>query len=836
MSALSIPELLAPAGERDAAYAAYEYGADAVYLGLARFSARADAVNFSLSELADLVGFAHSLSPSRRVYVTLNTLLLERELPEVIDVLMALREMGVDALIVQDLAVVRLVREHVPALRLHASTQMAIHSRDGLTAIRPLGVRRAVLARELTLAEIRQMAAVAGIETEVFVHGALCYGYSGLCLLSSHVCGRSGNRGRCAYLCRKPFRCRSAAPSKAGAAAKAGGLLFSMKDLAVRDIVKELAGAGVSALKIEGRMKTPRYVAATTCLYRRLLDGGLSRDEQLQIEGDIATIFSRPRTRFFSRGRNAGTVVSTSQIGHLGCPIGRVERIVRTPAQPDCLRFRVSNRELERHDGLQVAVSGRARAYGFAASELWHVVSEGRTREFSAPVGTLVDVALPGEHPSIDPGTQVYCSSSMAVKRRYGWSCPKPGAMAQRLPLRVDVAADSDRLVVSASTQRPGAEAPVTARVTLDGPFPVARTAGQLNTALNSGFSRLGDTAYKLDALTATGDLGRFVPISRINAVRRETVSRLNEKLDAERRCEAARVVAGLKTDGTRPAPATELTWHVKVDRIAYAEDVLSVACPDELILDISRDPRDAIESFLTSRGDATAPALRLALPTVVRAWERDQILARISALLACGCRCWQVAGFAGLGLLREASGGRGTAGSLDVTADWPLYVSNHVAAKQLVDVGFRGVALSPEAGLNDLRDLFASLCCPAELIVYQDTPLCVSEVCQGSARDTCEHDCDACPDSGSELVLSSDATPDLLALQDKGRTIVLSAQPMSFSGRLSELTAIGASCLRVDFIWRRYSSAEVRDVWARLRADRPVDNTHTANLDRGLE
>ena len=208
----SKPELMAPAGSVDAGYAALHYGADSIYLGLKQFSARADAANFTPEELDEITAYAHSLAPRRKIFVTLNTLVLQDELPGLIEQLGTLADIGVDAVIIQDLGVFRLAKKNFPALRLHGSTQMAVHNRAGVEALKELGFARATLARELTIEEIREIVeTVPGIETETFIHGALCYSYSGLCLFSSHRLGRSGNRGRCAYLCRDAFSLQGSA-------------------------------------------------------------------------------------------------------------------------------------------------------------------------------------------------------------------------------------------------------------------------------------------------------------------------------------------------------------------------------------------------------------------------------------------------------------------------------------------------------------------------------------------------------------------------------------------------------------------------------------------------
>ena len=248
------PELLAPAGGPDAGYAALQYGADAVYLGLKAFSARAEADNFDFVALDEFTTYAHSLPRPRRVYAAVNTLVQEREFPALRAALGRLAAARVDAAIVQDLGVARVLLADFPEIRLHVSTQMAVHDVETARFFARLGARRVTLARELTLPEIREIAAIPGLEAEFFLHGALCYSYSGLCLFSSHLMGRSANRGRCAYPCRDFF-------AVDGDPARAGHL-FSMKDLALWRELPQLFATGVASLKIEGRKKSPLYVAA----------------------------------------------------------------------------------------------------------------------------------------------------------------------------------------------------------------------------------------------------------------------------------------------------------------------------------------------------------------------------------------------------------------------------------------------------------------------------------------------------------------------------------------------------------------------------------------------
>ncbi len=239
-------------------YAAVAAGADAVYLGGKRFGARAFAKNFEIDELALAVRYCHLHGV--KLYVTLNTLIEDIELDDAVKYAAELYRIGVDALIVCDLGVIAAIRRHVPNLELHASTQMSINNTYGVKAVAEMGLSRAVVARELSLREIRSVVDSSPLEIEVFLHGALCVCHSGQCLFSSMVGGRSGNRGECAQPCRLPFN--------------GGKYPLSLKDLSLADHIPELIESGVASLKIEGRMKSPDYVYTVVSVYRRLLDEG----------------------------------------------------------------------------------------------------------------------------------------------------------------------------------------------------------------------------------------------------------------------------------------------------------------------------------------------------------------------------------------------------------------------------------------------------------------------------------------------------------------------------------------------------------------------------------
>lgn len=257
-------ELLAPAGSMESITAAVQNGADAVYFGYGDFNARRNAKNFSEEEAAAAVSYCHLRGC--KVHLTLNTLLTDRELPGAAEVAAHASRIGVDAVIVQDLGVLRMLRQTVPDLPLHGSTQMTVHSLDGVKQCADLGISRVVLSRELNRDQIAYICQNSPIEIEVFGHGALCMCYSGQCYFSSVIGGRSGNRGLCAQPCRLKY----------GWNGRADEYPLSLKDMSLVSHLKELQDMGVACLKLEGRMKRPEYVAVVTGVYARALKEGRS--------------------------------------------------------------------------------------------------------------------------------------------------------------------------------------------------------------------------------------------------------------------------------------------------------------------------------------------------------------------------------------------------------------------------------------------------------------------------------------------------------------------------------------------------------------------------------
>src|SRR4051812_4816745 len=351
---LDKPELLAPAGDEDSLKAAVAAGADAVYFGLrGGFNARARADNFAAPDLPPIYDFLHS--KGGQGFVTLNTLVFDRELPVAEQALADIARAGADAIIVQDLGAARLARKICPELALHASTQMTVSSAEAGRIARELGVTRVVLPRELSVEEIARFAAGTDLELESFVHGALCVSWSGQCLTSEALQHRSANRGQCAQSCRLPYDLVVDGRVETARQDEQLKYLLSPRDLAAYDLLPQLLAAGVSCFKIEGRMKGPEYVANVVDKYRRALDAAREmkaypldeRDEE-----ELRYSFSRSFSHGFLGGSDHQQLVHGLYPGHRGVLVGRVEEVhararhVLVRAETDAPQLKAGDRML----------------------------------------------------------------------------------------------------------------------------------------------------------------------------------------------------------------------------------------------------------------------------------------------------------------------------------------------------------------------------------------------------------------------------------------------------------------------------------------------------------
>lgn len=312
-------ELLSPAGDFETLKMAINAHADAVYLSGKNYGARKFAKNFSNEELVDAVKYAHLYGV--KIYVTINTIIYESEITDFLNYVLFLHEIGVDAVIMQDIGMIKLVREMLPNLEIHASTQCHVHNNEGLELLKSIGIKRAVLARELSIGEIEKLEC--DIEKEVFIHGALCLSYSGQCYFSKFHGGRSGNRGECAGVCRLPYQLLE----NNNIVKTEGNYLLSMRDLCTIDLIKDLIKIGVTSLKIEGRMKSPAYVYYVTKVYRTIIDNYYQNKETLIDEttiNNLKVLFNREFTKGYLNNEYGSMVMNIKMPNHQGIHLGEV--------------------------------------------------------------------------------------------------------------------------------------------------------------------------------------------------------------------------------------------------------------------------------------------------------------------------------------------------------------------------------------------------------------------------------------------------------------------------------------------------------------------------------
>lgn len=727
-------ELLAPAGSLEAGYAALHYGADAVYLGLTKFSARAGAENFTPEELDEFTAYAHTLG--RKVFVALNTVLTEAEARELPEIFAVLRRTRVDALIVQDLGVFYLAKKMLPGVELHASTQMAVHNAEGAKFLQRLGFKRVVLARELSLREIQAVAEAApDLDLEVFVHGALCYSYSGQCLFSALEYGKSANRGRCVYPCRAEFAVeeendnRGAREDRYGLAGGCGGLrshLFSMKDLALEEAVLKIPAL---SLKIEGRKKSPLYVAAVTNYYRHILDG---RKKDLKEAEDIRQIFSRPWCRFHFNGKDKN-VVDAHFVGHRGLLIGKVERVGRNR-----LGFKTSH-AVARYDGVQIDAAGDEKPFGFGVKALF---VNGKPA-IEAAAGQYVELELPEEHPYLAVDAPVYLASSSAVKGKYAYQKPKPGAYRNRaeLAVRVEIGADEVRAVcygadgcagtaehiaddcagtaerIADGSAGTNAERFAGVAAVRRGDFPPAKDTAKVEAAVREAFAKTGGTAFTVAALDIANSEARFVPVSVLNELRRgllDKAAAAAKMAEEEAAVQMAESRQAVKTGGVEAVNECE---NIEPD----AGGNCLATCATERQVKKLRLFRIGLETAETDWQACDMAETWFVLPQICR--NTGRLAAVVQSLYDAGARKFVAENYYAFEMLRQYEGVQIGAGSF-------IYVMNHYATAALRDIGAAWATLALESPAENMAETAAKALVPTVQAVFAYPPLFTSAVC----------------------------------------------------------------------------------------------------------
>ena len=684
-------ELLAPAGTEEALVAAVENGADAVYLGGALFSARAAAGNFTKERLPLAVDYVHHRGA--KIYVTVNTLVKDGEMRELADWLGFLEVCGVDGVIIQDLGVLGVLREHFPRLEVHASTQMTVNNEPGIRFLSSRGVSRVVLARENTLQDIRVLAET-GMELEVFIHGALCVCYSGQCLMSSMIGGRSGNRGRCAQPCRMTYdlvndRGESLARDE-------GKHLLSPKDLNAFPLIGDLLDAGAVSLKIEGRMKRPEYVATVVRNYREAIDcwlDGRPETDRQEADRQLSQIFSREFTTGFFLPEPVGERMSARRPNNRGILLGRIEESTGQG-------FKVQlQTPLFRGDGLEIWVSKGGRK----ALTVDRMLLDGQAVE-KASIGDQVEVffsgrTFPGDRifkthdaPLIGQARSSY--EEISLERQILVDIVLRGHQGEPLEMQIR---DGDGHVVQTQTTQVLEEArnrPLTREVALSK-------------------MRLGGSGYVLRDFRFEVDEGLMIPMSVLNGLRREAVEELDRLWGAVQRSSAPVVLRDVPPNG----PAGHLRLSVEVDTPQDARIALEEGA-DRVYIHLHPLRGNRWDGESVVHGDNQE--VFYIIPRIVRRQDTAGVMEEIrSASPGADGFCAGTVG--GLQMALDAGA------HLQVAGDWSLNVLNSRSARLLSGLGLSTVCLSPELTLQEVEAMGGAR---LEMVVGGNLPLMVTEAC----------------------------------------------------------------------------------------------------------
>lgn len=686
MAHRSIPELLAPAGSLDAVRAAVANGADAVYLGAARFNARDEGAQLTMDELGEACRIAHERG--RRIYLTLNVLIKPNEL---VDALMFLGEavdLGIDAAIVQDLGLVRLIQQIYPELEIHGSTQMTVHDASGAEVMKELGVERVVLARENTLDDIRAIrAAVPDLGLETFIHGALCISYSGQCFMSGMISERSANRGSCAQSCRKDYVLTNIETREE----LDRGYLISTKDLGAYDHLAAIADAGIVCLKVEGRKKKPEYVATVTKSYREFLDRVEQGDDTPPREEEVqplVQIFSRGFTGGMYGGRDGRGYVTRTQPDNKGIALGEVlgqergELIVEV-SQP-----------VQIGDGLgfEAPDSVGGPTMGFSVTVVRTIASRGTIKQaletrIRVPAGWRV--IRTSEAKLLEKARATYAALPTEIRAR-----------KSRLDVRLFGAAGTPLKAVFVAD---GETITVRSEITLS---PATKRALDV-TSLREQLGRLGDTPFVLGNLDISALApGMFLPVSEQNHLRQQAVEQLMLRRDwalegkrAERlaKIESAVVCHPERSEGLGLVAERGFGLSAQTYRIEDAEAAAEAGATEIVFDPFIRHPSPPLARVrkLQESLEARGVSLRLRTPTIVRPEDRKDIQKWLDLGLPI------LTGH--LGLVHElAQAGR------DVTADYAVNVFNAHTAAEVFRLGAKRIVASVELTTDEIAQLVA--------------------------------------------------------------------------------------------------------------------------------
>jgi len=780
-------ELLAPAGSLEAFFAAMEAGADAVYCGLQSFSARAKAKNFSFQDIAAMTRYVHQRD--RKLFVTLNTLVKEQELPELVDTLAAIESAGVDAVILQDLGVWRVARRHFPDLELHASTQMTVHNAAGVKQLEKMGFSRGVLARELTLPEIQHIRSQTRLELEHFIHGALCFCFSGQCYFSSYLGGKSGNRGRCTQPCRRRYTQRGK-----------DGYYFSPNDLSAIELLPTLQDAGVCSFKIEGRMKSAEYVSNVVQAYRMVMDAtGRDRDAAVdEARRLLKQSFGRTPTKGFLAGRQPSDMATPALRGSTGRFLGDVTRAT------DNKLFFQSRDVLNLGDRIRIQPGSDKVGTAFTIKQLW--AGRKPVKKLSAGAAcvshTFKGRFKPGDAVFKVSSQQAFAMSDAACRRRL----QQVGVARQ--PLKLDVAVENQQLILHAEVGK------VRLNASYDVDLFAAQNSPLSKETLEQVFRQCGDEPFEL-AQFATGPLpDMIIPPKRLKEVRRDYYQHLQSEVDkASKKSQAERRKIALDSllppEDVHAASLQELTVAIKDIREMRALDSPEI---DRILVPLT----SAVLHRPWRVGQRQRRGIVWDVPFVIFDQEWTTYQKAVSHLIQAGFDQFRLNNLSHFELFKKFPDVR-------LEASYRLFCLNSEAMQAWQELGVVSNELYIEDDAENISQVLRRRGShPLYAMVYGSIPLITSRI--------------RIPGLKGGQPLLSDRGDEYQVVSRSGLTVLRSENDFSLCGILPQLFDMGCSGFLVDISHLGAFSPQGKKVLESYRQRRDLPHTSPFNFVAGME
>lgn len=792
-------ELLAPAGSLESLYAAVQNGADAVYMGGTKFSARAYASNFDEETIKKALEYCHLYNV--KVYITLNTLIKQEEINEALEYISFLYKIGVDALIIQDVGIAELIRSNFPDFEIHASTQMTVHNGEGALLLKELGFSRIVLSRELSLKEIEYISKDLNIETEIFIHGALCICYSGQCLMSSMIGGRSGNRGKCAQPCRLPYDIIS---KSKGISKK--GYLLSPKDMCTIENVKDIILSGTYSLKIEGRMKKPEYVAGVVASYRKAIDRAYSEIEEItelkeidnesdkfnliEEEKKLMQLFNREGfSKAYMFGNIGRDMMSYNHPRNTGVRLGKVNKDLTVTLEQD----------LNLQDGVRTGEDG------FTVTKI--MINKKSVEKASK--GDMVEIK-PNKYKRGDILYKTLDVKLMEELRKTYENLYKRKNYIDlsiefkiREPIRLTAEYNHKKYSVVGEKVQEAIKKPLDKE------------------SLIKNLNKTGDTPFAFRNIDFHIYEEGFLPISSINSVRRELIQNISKDIIAAERAASDKKINFASN-------------KFKDDSISLDNPIIIINTKEQLRAVQECGVNSMVIDLFMKKCDIDLESLDIdnlyiRVPTIVKG-EFSHLCKVIEGLLP------KIKGIltSNLGIIRRFKE------KTLIIGDYKLNIFNSYSLKFYKDI-LHAATISLELNKKEITSLVKKAAIPSYLMVYGKIELMISEYCPigsvfgGKSKENlnCSYKCHE-----EEFILKDRKGEEFPTLTDKYcRSHIYNASPINLIPNLSEIKNMNITAFRLDFINENYEETlKILQSFSKGSFEEDFKNYTRGHFKRGVE